>query len=99
MRRTRWRTGNKEGKASPMPNADGLHPLSRPIATAVTTGVGSTAGAIVGAHVGHPTAGSATTALVAGMVALIGGAETVARLIDPWVRRHLAAPPSPRYQR
>jgi len=82
-----------------MPDANGLHPLSRPIATVLTTGAGSAAGAIVAVHAGHPTAGSATTALVAGFVALIGGADAVARAIDPWVWRHLAVPPNLRYQR
>jgi len=37
--------------------------------------------------------------LVVGFVALIGGADAVARAIDPWVWRHLAVPPNLRYQR
>jgi uncharacterized membrane protein YccC len=81
-----------------MPNSDGPHPLSKLIATFLTTGAGSAAGAIVALHLGHPTAGSATTAAVAAGVAFIGGADTVARGIDPWVRRQLTAPPNPRYQ-
>ncbi len=82
-----------------MPNTDELHPLSMPIATFITTITGSAAGALVVLHVGHPTAGSATTAGVASAFAFIGGAATVARAIDPWVRRHLTAVPNPRYQR
>ena len=81
-----------------MPNQDELHPLSKPVATFITTGVGSAAGAIVAFHVGHPTAGSVTTAAVAGMIALIGGIDTVARAVDPFVRS-LAAPPNAGYQR
>jgi F0F1-type ATP synthase membrane subunit b/b' len=65
------------------PASDGLHPLSKPVATALTTGIGSAAAAVVVLHVGHPTAGSATTAAIAGLVALIGGADTVARVIAP----------------
>jgi len=82
-----------------MSNADGLHPFSRPIATFLTTVLGSGAGALVALHLGHPTAGSATTAGVAAGVAFIGGVDTVARGIDPLVRRYLAPPPNPRYQR
>ena len=82
-----------------MPNADGLHPFSKPIATFLTTGLGSVIGAIVTLHLGHPTAGATATAAVASGVAFIGGADTVARAIDPWVRRHLTAPLNPRYQR
>jgi hypothetical protein len=84
-----------------MPSADGLHPLSKPIATILATGIGSVTGVIVGLHVGHPTAGSAATAGVAGTVAFIGGTDTIARGIDPFVRaliRSLTAP-SAAYQR
>ena len=81
-----------------MPNMDGLHRFPGRSRPPLLRGVGSTAGAIVGAHAGHPTAGSATTAIVPDFVAMIGEAETVARFLDPWIRRHLAAPPSPRYQ-
>jgi hypothetical protein len=66
-----------------MPNSDGLRPLSKPIATALTTGIGSAAGAVVALHVGHPTAGSATTATVAGALALFGGADAAARAFAP----------------
>jgi hypothetical protein len=81
-----------------MPPSDGLHQFSKPIATALTTGIGSAAGAIVAFHVGHPTAGSATTAVCAGALAFLGGADSVARAIDPFVRA-LMAPPNPGYQR
>lgn len=81
-----------------MTSSDGLNPFSKPIAIALTTGIGSAAGAIVALHVGHPTAGSAATAACAGMVALLGGADTVARVIDPFVRS-LMPPPNPGYQR
>jgi hypothetical protein len=83
-----------------MANADELHLLSKPVATMVTSAAGSAAGIIVAAHVGHPTAASVTSAGFAGMLALIGGVDTVARFIDPWVRvgdiifRELMAPPN-----
>jgi hypothetical protein len=85
-----------------MSNADGLHPLSKPIATVLATGIGSATGAIVGLHLGHPTAGSAATAGVAGAVAFIGGTDTIAWGIDPLVRgliRFLAGPSATAYQR
>lgn len=80
-----------------MSDANGLHPLSLPAATALTAGIGSAAGAIVVAHVPHPTAGSAASAMVAGLFACIGGAETVARVIDPFVR-YMTAPSNANYQ-